>query len=173
MVSAMSEHHDSNAAEPVAEDVSAANEPASNSDPSEVAPTPFDHPLFLPVVCIGFAIWFGYDTYIQPLEEHLDFNFYGFKLVLAAALWYGYQGWAEIKRQPVKPWVLPSIFALFAAWLGIEAFGVAGFEHGELIEYPILSLYGFYLFAALIPLAAIRESMRVRRAGRTTTDPQV
>ena len=34
------------------------------------APTPFDHPLFLPAVCIGFTVWFGYDN-PNPFPVHI------------------------------------------------------------------------------------------------------
>ena len=125
------------------------------------APTPFDHPFFLPAVCIGFTLWFGYDTYIHPLEEHLDFNYYGFKIVLAASVWYGYLAFCEIKERRVEVWVLPTIFGLLAAWLGAEAFGLLSLP--ELVEYPAISLWGFYLSAALIPISALREWMRRRR----------
>ena len=127
------------------------------------APTPFDHPLFLPAVCIGFTVWFGYDTYIQPMDEHLDFNFYGFKIVLAAATGYGYLAWCEMTRRASMPWVLPTIFAVLAAWMAAEAFGVPGFELPEQIEYPAISLWGFYLSAALVPVSALREWLRARR----------
>ena len=125
------------------------------------APTPFDHPFFLPAVCIGFTLWFGYDTYIHPMEDHLDFNFYGFKVVLAASVWYGYLAFCEVKELPAQVWVLPGIFTLLAAWLGAEAFGLITLS--ELVEYPDISRWGFYLSAALIPISAFREWMRRRR----------
>ncbi|MBW2293788.1 MAG: hypothetical protein JRG94_15960, partial [Deltaproteobacteria bacterium] len=31
----------------------------------EQAPTPFDHPLFLPVLLSGLTLWFGYDGWIN------------------------------------------------------------------------------------------------------------
>ncbi len=126
------------------------------------APTPFDHPLFLPAVCIAFTLWFGYDTYIHPMEEHMDFNFYGFRVVLAASVWYGYLAFCEMQERVVMPWVLPAIFAALAAWLGAEAFGVI--ELPELIEYPVISRFGFYLSAAMVPISALREWLRARRA---------
>jgi len=128
------------------------------------APTPFDHPFFLPAVCIGFTLWFGYDTYIHPMEEHMDFNFYGFKVVLAAAAWYSYLAYCETRELAVMPWVLPVIFAALAAWLGAEAFALPGFALPELVEYPAISKGGFYLALALVPISAAREMLRVRRA---------
>jgi hypothetical protein len=128
------------------------------------APTPFDHPFFLPAVCIGFTVWFGYDTYIHPMEEYMDFNFYGFRVVLAAAVWYSYLAWCEIKEVRVMPWVLPAIFAALAAWLGAEAFELPGFSLPELVEYPMISKGGFYVALAMIPVSALREWLRWRRA---------
>jgi len=128
------------------------------------APTPFDHPFFLPAVCIGFSLWFGYDTFIHPMEEHMDFNFYGFKIVSAAAAWYSYLAFCEVRERPVMPWVLPTVFAALAAWLGAEAFSVTGFELNELIEYPVISRYGFYLALGMVPVSALREWMRSRRS---------
>jgi membrane associated rhomboid family serine protease len=40
----------------------------------EVAPTPFDNPFFLPVILIGFAIWFIYDGWFNPNMEWIKFN---------------------------------------------------------------------------------------------------
>ncbi len=133
------------------------------------APTPFDHPFFLPAVCIGFTLWFGYDTFIHPMEEHLDFNYYGFKVVLAAAAWYSYLAFCEIKERPVLPFVLPAIFAALAAWLGAEAFGLIDLP--ALIEYPDISRGGFYLALALVPVSALREWMRARRSAGPSDGP--
>lgn len=132
------------------------------------APTPFDHPFFLPAVCIGFSLWFGYDTFIHPMEEHMDFNFYGFKVVVAAAAWYSYLAFCEVKERPVMPWVLPAVFGALAAWLGAEAFSLPGFELSELIEYPVISLYGFYLALGMVPISALREWMRARRVAKSS-----
>ena len=104
-----------------------------------------------------------YDTFIHPMEDHMDFNFYGFKAVLAASVWYSYLAFCEVKERRVLPWVLPAIFAVLAVWLGAEAFSLPGFELGELIEYPSISRGGFYLALALVPLSAVREWLRARR----------
>ena len=139
------------------------DEAATPADEVETgpAPTPFDHPLFLPAVCIGFTLWFGYDTYIHPMEDHLDFNYYGFKVVLAAAVWYGYLAYCEIKAKPAQIWVLPTIFAVLAAWLGAEAFGLISLP--DLVEYPDISRWGFFVSLGLVPISALREWMRRRR----------
>jgi hypothetical protein len=133
------------------------------------APTPFAPPFFLPAVCLGLTLWFAYDTFIHPMEEHLDFNYYGFKVVLAAAAWYSYLAYCEVKQRTVLPFVLPAIFAALAVWLGAEAFGLV--ELPELIEYPDISRGGFYLALALVPITAVREWMRARRGPGPTDGP--
>lgn len=75
--------------------------PAKEQTP---APTPFDHPLFLPVILIGLTLWFGYDGFIEDdpeMLEHLTFNRVGFAVLLLASLWFGYRGlkeWNQMKR---------------------------------------------------------------------------
>lgn len=67
-------------------------------DPVE---TPFDHPLFLPVVLIGLSLWFFYDGFINQdpdMLEHLAFNRGGFAVLSAAAAWFGYRGWQEMRE---------------------------------------------------------------------------
>jgi len=62
-------------------------------------PTPFDHPLFLPVVLVGLALWFGYDGFINQdpdMLEHLTFNRVGFVALAIGAAWYSYQAYREM-----------------------------------------------------------------------------
>lgn len=162
MLGAMPDEPRASASDPTPPISSAATSDAESGVEAGPAPTPFDHPFFLPAVCIGFTIWFGYDTYIHPMEEHLDFNYYGFKVVLAASVWYSYLAYCEVKARPVRPWVLPAIFALLAAWLGAEAYGLI--ELPELVEYPQISEWGFRLSALMVPLSALREWLRGRRS---------
>lgn len=49
--------------------------------------TPFDNPFFLPVMLWIFTLWFGWDAWIVPMEEHLAFNRYSFPIVLVLAIW--------------------------------------------------------------------------------------
>ena len=61
-------------------------------------PTPFDHPLFLPVLLTAGTLWFGYDGWINQdpdMLEHRDFNRYGFALLVVLAGWFGFKGWRE------------------------------------------------------------------------------
>jgi hypothetical protein len=46
----------------------------SEAGEDEIAPTPFDNPFFLPVVLLGFAIWFIYDGWFNPEMEWIKFN---------------------------------------------------------------------------------------------------
>lgn len=41
---------------------------------SEIAPTPFDNPFFLPVVLLGFAVWCLYDGFFNPETKSVTFN---------------------------------------------------------------------------------------------------
>ena len=69
-------------------------------------PTPFDHPLFLPVLLLGFSIWFGYDGWINQdpeMLEHQDFNRYGFAVLAVLTAWFGYKGVSEWKASKEEP----------------------------------------------------------------------
>ena len=65
---------------------------ADSEDDGEEASTPFDHPFFLPVLLWAFALWFGYDAFVNT-DEHMKedftlwFNRIGFPI---AALLAGY-----------------------------------------------------------------------------------
>ena len=63
------------------------------------APTPFDHPLFLPVLLTGLMLWFGYDGWFNPeMEEHRTFNQVGFVVLLIGAIYTGLKGYREWKE---------------------------------------------------------------------------
>ena len=73
-------------------------------DPEEIeeqAPTPFDHPLFLPVLLSGLTLWFGYDGWINQdpdMLEHLTFNRIGAAALFAGAVYTGIGGYREWKE---------------------------------------------------------------------------
>jgi hypothetical protein len=69
--------------------------PPSEED-EEVAPTPFDNPFFLPVILVGFAIWFTYDGWFNPDMEWIKFNRVG--AVITAVLG-GYYTWRALKER--------------------------------------------------------------------------
>ena len=71
----------------------------------EPPPTPFDHPLFLPVLLVAGVLWFGYDGWINQdpdMLEHRDFNRYGFGVLLLLSGWFGYKGWGEWQEDRAK-----------------------------------------------------------------------
>ncbi len=75
-----------------------AEDPSGEEDPVE---TPFDHPLFLPVILGGLSLWFFYDGFINQdpdMLEHLTFNRGGFTVLSVAAVWYGYKAWQEMRN---------------------------------------------------------------------------
>ena len=64
-------------------------------------PTPFDHPLFLPALLFAGMLWFGYDGWINQdpsMQEHLQFNRWGFGVLTLLTAWFGYKGLAEWKE---------------------------------------------------------------------------
>jgi hypothetical protein len=61
-------------------------------------PTPFDHPLFLPVLLFAGMLWFGYDGFINSdpdMTEHRVFNQVGFALLTVLTAFFGYKGYRE------------------------------------------------------------------------------
>ena len=85
--------------------------------------TPLDHPLFLPVLFTGCAVWFGYDGYLSQDEamlEHRAFNRFGFQVLVFLALHWGYRGLCEWQHRRESPWVLPAILGLMSIWTGLQ-----------------------------------------------------
>lgn len=79
----------------------------SSQDPEDEgpAPTPFDHPLFLPILMLGLMVWFGYDGWINmdpEMLEHRTFNRGGFGLLLIGVLYFGSRGLKEWKQDRDK-----------------------------------------------------------------------
>ncbi len=67
----------------------------------EQAPTPFDHPLFLPILLSGLTIWFGYDGWLTTdpdMLEHSTFNRVIFVPLLLGAIYTGISGYKEWKE---------------------------------------------------------------------------
>jgi hypothetical protein len=71
----------------------------------EVAPTPFDNPFFLPVVLIGFALWLGYDGFLNEkfIADHqqpdqlwvIAFNQWGAAVCGALAAYFSWKALRE------------------------------------------------------------------------------
>ncbi len=97
MLLAMSQGHDDQ--KRAADQADAAGD-AENADLEERVETPFDHPLFLPAVLLGLSLWFLWDGFIVPMEDHLTFNRVGFAVLAVATLWFGYKGLQEMRADP-------------------------------------------------------------------------
>ena len=77
--------------------------PEKPSGEEEAPPkTPFDNPFFLPVMLWLCTAWFGWDAWIEPMEDHLAFNRYGFFVVLALALWFTWRLVKERREEAEK-----------------------------------------------------------------------
>lgn len=64
----------------------------------EATTTPFDHPLFLPVILAGFALWFFYDGFFNPNIESVMFNRICFVPLALAAGWTTWRGLREMRE---------------------------------------------------------------------------
>jgi hypothetical protein len=70
-------------------------------DRPEIPPTPFDNPLFLPVLLFAGMLWFGYDGFLTSdpdMLEHQTFNRGGFAVLALLTLYYGYKGLKEYRE---------------------------------------------------------------------------
>ncbi len=100
----------------------APEQPDLESD--ELAPTPLDHPLFLPVLFVGLALWFGYDAYFTTdpdMLKHQDFNRYGFRVLVFLGALYAYRGACEMKHTPSHPLATAGLLFLSTLWLAYDA----------------------------------------------------
>lgn len=88
-------------------------------------PTPFDHPLFLPVLLIAFCAWFGYDAYLNrdpDMLEHLGFNRFGLRVMLYFALFFSVEGWAELREKRGHPLLPAALLAGMSLWFAYDGF---------------------------------------------------
>jgi hypothetical protein len=79
--------------------------PSSSPSPKKRKPpakTPFDNPWLLPVLCAGFAVWSGYDGWLNPKMEWVKFNRGLFGVSLLGFLWTLRQALQDQKRQRAK-----------------------------------------------------------------------
>jgi hypothetical protein len=79
--------------------------PETEGESEEIPRNPFDNPLFLPVLLFGLALWFGYDGWINQdpkMLEHLDFNRYGFGVLVVGFVWSALRARAEIRGAQEK-----------------------------------------------------------------------
>jgi hypothetical protein len=75
-------------------DLEASREEDADSE-EERAPTPFDNPFFLPVLLIGFSIWFIYDGWFNPEMEWIKFNRIGAAISSVLAVWFTVKAFRE------------------------------------------------------------------------------
>jgi hypothetical protein len=127
------------------------------------ASSPFDHPAFLPVILVAVALWFGYDGWFNEEIESVRFNRYGFGFLLGAALYFTLD---EVKR---LPYLKALLFLGYALWLG--ALSVLGSSDAWYNDEPSVRAFNRYAgigFLALAGLSALRETWRRRRRASAT-----
>ncbi len=62
-------------------------EEIDEEDDEDEVTTPFDNPFFLPVILVGFAIWFIYDGWFNPDMEWIKFNRVGAVVTTVLGTW--------------------------------------------------------------------------------------
>lgn len=141
-----------------AEDAAASQAGGANEAP----PTPFDHPLFLPVLLAAFSIWFGYDGYLNTdpdMQEHLAFNRFGLRVIGFLTAIIGYQGFCELKQQPASPWIVPAMLAASALWAGFDGW----FSEDALnIEYQPFIRHAAAAWAVIAVAWAVVTALRAK-----------
>ena len=82
----------------------ARGEASDGEDDEEDAPSPFDHPAFMPVLLWALALWFGYDGWFNENIEAVNFNRYGFGVLVVAGIYYTVQALRERRAaDPKRP----------------------------------------------------------------------
>ena len=138
------------------EPVGAAAEPDDELD--EEVSSPFDNPLFAPLMVAGFVLWFGYDGWFNDdpdMLEHLAFNRYGF-MALTLLL-----GRLLLENHTQVRYLNALLFGAYAIILGgIAMLGSpdAWYNDGRMTQWT--NLYGAPAFAVLALISAARERWR-------------
>mgnify|MGYP001161868616 CR=1 FL=1 len=73
--------------------------PTPKGDEGRRSMGPFDHPWFLPGLLFGFAIWFGYDGWLNPNIKSVAFNRVMAPVWLAGAIYYTVQNLRDRRRK--------------------------------------------------------------------------
>lgn len=136
-----------------------ATAPEDEEEDSEVG-SPFDHPLFLPVLLLAMTLWFGYDGWFNHSIESVRFNRYGFFFLA------GFTFYFAVSDRTSLRFLLPGLFVAFALWLG--AFTLLGDDTSwwrNDAGARFFNRYGALLFAGAAVVAALREVWRGRAAG--------
>lgn len=79
------------------------SDPTASATPERrgAPPNPLYHPLFLPVLLIGFSLWFGYDGFLTTdpdMLKHQTFNRVMFGVMLPICLWMVPRGIKEFRE---------------------------------------------------------------------------
>jgi hypothetical protein len=123
------------------------------------APTPFDHPAFLPVLMCAIALWFGYDGWFNESIESVRFNRYGFGFLCGGAIYFTI---VELTR---TRFLLPLLFVAYAVWLGVlHFFGTPGAWFNDDPWASAFNRYGAIAALALAVVFALREALGTRRS---------
>ena len=60
--------------------------------------TPFEKPFFMPVLLLALALWFGYDGWFNEEMEWIKFNRYTFGILMILAIYTTYQDVRVIRK---------------------------------------------------------------------------
>jgi hypothetical protein len=135
--------------------------PADDAEAQEEereASSPFDHPAFLPVILLAAALWFGYDGWFNEEIESVRFNRYGFGFLLGAALYFALD---EITR---LPYLTALLFLGYALWLGaLGLLGAPDAWYNDELSVQLFNRYAGSGFLVLAGLSVLRQTWRRRR----------
>jgi hypothetical protein len=132
-------------------------------DEDEEVASPFDHPAFLPVILLAMALWFGYDGWFSDTIESVNFNRYGFFFLAGAALYFVAADYTQLR------FLLPALFAGYGLWLGaFHLFGPPDAWWKESAGGPLsaanFNRYGALACFALAAVALLRDLLRKPRS---------
>ena len=146
--------------DPEADDLTRANPSAAagEQDDDEPAGSPFDHPAFLPVLVLAMAVWFGYDGWFNESIESVRFNRYGFGFLLGAGVYFTL---VELTR---ARYLLPLLLVGYALWLGaLEWLGAPDAWYKDIDSARLFNRYAALTMLGLAAIAALRDWVRARR----------
>ena len=137
-------------------------EPPREAENEGPTPTPFDHPLFLPVIFAGLTVWFGYDGYLSQDPELLDdllFNRLGVRPLLFGTVWFGIRGVMDLKGRREHPLLFAALLVALSLWLAYDGWLSSSdfnLENAQILRY---SCGGVLLIAAW---SAYKGAMRMQ-----------
>jgi hypothetical protein len=135
---------------------------AVSEEDDERAPSPFDHPAFLPVLVFAMALWFGYDGWFNESIESVRFNRYGFGFLIGGGIYFSLVELTRIR------FLLPLLLVGYAVWLGaLDWLGPEDAWYKDIESARLFNRYAALASLCLAPLAALRELWVGRRAARS------